>query len=645
MRGPVLASALVLLPLGVTPGGLAAQVRTDSVGTHADSVRILAEAREAQARFERIHRRHFPLSLGGGWGCDEEVGRFCLRHTVGYRWRPPPETEGVVEARAALLSELAAAGRALPGDGWILGQRVRYLADAGLWGEALALTGASCRVSPRDLCARLRGAVLHLLGRYTEAGAAFQSAFPADSLRDPGPLPDREARDAIQAADPERRGRVLDRFWWLSDPLRLVPGNDRLTAHAARRTEVHLRRDARTPWSVRWGEDLTELVVRYGVETGWQRAPPRPLRGRDVGVTGHHDPDGRRWVPSGRLLLDPWSAEPPAFDPESERTRSVYAPSYARDFRPGTGWTAVLREGDTLTVVGVLEHGPLPTDTPRVGGDPAGRPLRLPPDSVFPWAGELERTGLFLLSEDGAEAEARSIEGGPSAVLVRVPAGRHLVSLERWDPAAGRASRIRRGIDERPRPPDLPTLSDLLLLEPEREEPGANGPRPDEPRPGEPDTDAPEANDPEADDPEADDPGADDPGADDPGSPAELLPRLRADIRLQPGEELGLAWQVWGLGWGGEEPITYRLALEPAEEGFLRRAGAWLGLVDDAHVLALEWSERGPRRPTRVLRSVNLTVPSAEPGRYRLVLRVSLPGRSPLVSTRPVEVVERPASR
>src|SRR5690606_3314557 len=99
----------------------------------------LRDARGAQARFERERVARLPIDHDWpGGGCDEVVGRICMRAPAG-DWYPPPEDERIVQARETLLAELAAAGEDAPGDPWILGQRVFYLGEAGRWEEALAL--------------------------------------------------------------------------------------------------------------------------------------------------------------------------------------------------------------------------------------------------------------------------------------------------------------------------------------------------------------------------------------------------------------------------------------------------------------------------------------------------------------------------
>jgi len=91
-----------------------------------DSTDVLGRARRAQGRFERLRVNHFPLVFAGGGGsCDETVGRFCTWYDEG-DWAPEPEATEIVTLRQELIAYLDSVQGLLPGDGWVLGQRVWY---------------------------------------------------------------------------------------------------------------------------------------------------------------------------------------------------------------------------------------------------------------------------------------------------------------------------------------------------------------------------------------------------------------------------------------------------------------------------------------------------------------------------------------
>ncbi|MBI4545869.1 MAG: hypothetical protein HY703_11785, partial [Gemmatimonadetes bacterium] len=235
--------AAALAPLMV-PGGQESALGQASSGVRApggsDSAWVVRQAREAQARFEWLRRQHLPVVWsGGGAACDEVVGRMCW-YDDEPDWRPPPEPLEVEDGREELLLQLAAAAAQLPEDRWILGQRVRYLAEAGRFQEAARLAG-ECGGRPLDVdraaegagagagagtgagagrgeqawwCAALLGFVRHTRGDFVAAESAFQRALAAmpsqraQQWRDPALLLDREGRQALGEARGEERRRL-----------------------------------------------------------------------------------------------------------------------------------------------------------------------------------------------------------------------------------------------------------------------------------------------------------------------------------------------------------------------------------------------------------------------------------------------------
>ena len=74
-----------------------------------------------------------------GAPCDERIGRICLIHGGDDDWTPVPDPPALVKAREVLLERLDEVARGIPGDGWVLGQRVYYLAEENRWEEAAEL--------------------------------------------------------------------------------------------------------------------------------------------------------------------------------------------------------------------------------------------------------------------------------------------------------------------------------------------------------------------------------------------------------------------------------------------------------------------------------------------------------------------------
>jgi hypothetical protein len=357
---------------------------------------------------------------------------------------------------------------------------------------------------------------------------------------------------------------------------------------------ARVREQARNPYDMRWGDDLDALLVRYGWEVGWQRQERGPgdfaMRG---GAIGQHHPYTLPYVPSGEAWRDPAASEGDDWNPGSRlRPRTGYAPRYAPVFLPAEGELSVLPRGDRFTVDAMLD---LPEDTTYHAGHEHA-PLPVP----APFQGMPPRRGLYLVPVEGDSVRGITgpAEGGP--LVLEVPAGRYLASLEVWAPELGRAGRLRRGLVVAPTPPDVPTLSDLLLA-------SARG--------------------------------------DEPTTVEEVLERLLPRAVVHPGDTVRVAWEIHGLGWR-RESLSYRLSLTRDQGGLLRAAGRALGVIGDPPSVTLDWLESGPPAPGRILRSVLLTVPrDAEPGAYRLRLEVGSTGRDPLVSERSLEVAHPGSGR
>lgn len=583
----------------------------EAPSTLRDSATAVAAARSAQLRFERDRVNHLPQDRSGfsGSSCDERVGRMCLwLEGRSDWWWPEREPPPLVAARDRLIEELARAAADAPGDPWVLGQRVVYLGEAGRWREAREVA-RRCGVAVAGWCDALRGMALHMLGEYAAAEAAFSGALdamdPSESARW------REVRDLLDGAGREAESRARERhdswaesrFWALSDPLFLVPGSDRYTEHMARRTWNRTREEARNAYGMSWGDDLDELVVRYGWEVGWERSDPlsTTIGARPTGV-GHQDPRSQGFVAPAAVWDGAAESTRPAWNPGSRLApRTGYAPAYAPTFLDLDTELAVLPRGDSAVLVVALPGMPDDTSFHAAHDHPPPPPARdfgsgeqrgLFAVSLEPPAGESARSGMVLDSLFARRAV--TAPGLAGALRLTVPAGPHIVSVEVWDAEQRRAARLRRGVSVPKRPPDLLTLSDLL---PAR----AEGPAID--------------------------------------SLDALLPDLLAAVRYAPGDTIRVGWEVYGLGWTANEPLDYTLSLREESGGFFRGLGRTLGIVGDARRIHLEWSEVGPAAPGPRFRVVDLVVPpDFEEGDYRLTLELRTAGRNTAVSEREVRV-------
>jgi hypothetical protein len=559
-----------------------------------DADDVYGAARAAQARFEIRRARLLPRSRGGSNGpCDENVGRFCSWYGEG-GWVPEPEVPEIATLRAALLDTLDALQAAAPADDWILGQRVWYRAEEGEWPAALEVARGCAPPQESWWCAALRGLALHGLGRWQDAERAFDVALWEMDLerawrwRVPSRAVDGDGRAVLtqlREASTDSVARLLDRMWSLADPLHVVAGNDRKTAHLARWTVATLRGGSRTTYGISWGSDLEELVVRNGWELGWEREVD-PWRAGPDRVIGRKHPAGRDYLPPGKALVDPASAEPTDLLAARARPRSLYAPPYAPVVLPMDVQVAVFPRGRRFIVVAGHE---LPADTTWRTREGIPSPWMDPGDQ----ANEPHRAGLYLLDAESGDVTARAISSRTRGVLwADAPAGRQVVSVESWSPPARRAGRLRYGLDLEPTPDDIPVLSDLLLTEA---------------------------------------------AATEPATLLDVLPLALPRSEVTAGSPLGVAWEVTGLGFRSET-LAFALSLERDGGGILRRLGGWFGLTDPDRPLSLEWEEAGPGEPVPLFRYLTLELPDVDPGRYVVRLTLRTAGRDPVVAERAVEI-------
>lgn len=419
----------------------------------ADSIRALRQARGAQAEFERMRTRHLPWSNDrspGAGRCDEVIGRFCIWYDESEtEWTPPPEPAGLLRARTRALARLAEAASRAPGDEWIAGQRVRYLVEAGKKEEARDAARA-CRAAGW-WCSALQGYAAHAADAYASADSAFGRALAAMPQRerrewlDLEPILEADDTRALRRMDPAARDAATRRLWWLADPLWMEPGNDRKTEHFARLVHDRLQDRARTTEGLSWGDDLREIVLRFGLPIGYEKVRPEMWQsGTHAGMVVHYASHGREFLP--RLDPEaPFGAKPP--DGErllSHRARSSYAPRGISRLDTLAHQVAVFRRGDSAVVV-------------------AG--LALNRDSLPP--SPRTEVGIVLAESDSAPVWMSTVQVAGSTAVLRVtaPPRTAMFSLEARELASRRAGRVRYSLPlDRPRAGGV-SISDVLLLD------------------------------------------------------------------------------------------------------------------------------------------------------------------------------------
>ncbi|MEM7415796.1 MAG: hypothetical protein AAF389_09900 [Gemmatimonadota bacterium] len=585
----------------VVPGDLSAQngpSATEEVAVASpDDVRDAA--RRAQSTFERRRIRYLPLGPPVGSSmCDGTVGRFCW-WAEDDGWYPEPEDERIVAMRSELRAELDSLQSLAPGDDWILGQRVWYHAQAGAYEEALAAARA-CAPSTPWWCRALEGFALHRAGRYVAAEAAFDEAItvmdPETASRWTVPrwTVDGDIRSVVRdlESDPLARSDVLESLWWFSDPLYLVPGNDRRSSHLSRWVVAELRKDARNPFRIAWGEDLTQLTVRNGWEIGWERSTGFGFNSVDEAI-GRKHPEARDFMAAEKTLRWPPEAEPRDFVATRSHSRTLYAPAYAPVLLPMDGAISVFPRGETMVFVATQS---LPEDTTYHAKHANPRPWMEPADQAgapdvrglfaLPVAELAARDGWVGVRGDGLRA-TRATGSADGALLLEVPTGDYLISSESLSPSGRRAGRFRAIVRSRLAPPDLATVSDILLLRPDVALPDFL---------------------------------------------EEAVDRLAPTPTVQPGAPIALGWEVAGLGFRAES-LGFEVSIARTDRSVWNRIGGALGLSDGPHPTLLSWEEPGPSEPGTAFFSVRLDLPDLEPGRYRARVRLHTVGRTPAERT------------
>lgn len=615
----LLAAALGLTVVGasVPAGALHAQQRGSRIAMAfpgrtaeaVDSPRVLKRARGAQADFERARQYGLPRAWDQGRGpCDELVGRFCLTHDDDDDAEepddpaPPPEPKAIVRQRERLLAKLDSAAALLPGDDWIVGQRVRYLVEAGR--DSLALASLDdCRAAAW-WCAALHGYVLHDLGDFAGAERAFAEALegmPAKERArwsDPRPILGGEGWGAFKKIDGAARDSMLERFWWLADPLWSVPGNDRRTEHWARLVVDRLQDRARTAEGLSWGDDMRELLLRYGTPERAERLDPRISQlGSPPPIRSHFKSHGREFLPPFRAVRDSgglddgWPINP-------RRSHTQYSPAYARFADSLPHQVALFREGDSAVVVAAYE---LPPDSGRAarGGDEDEDAAVGDSSAVHAPADSSVEAALVLASGPRAEpAIARLTTSGRTAALrlavAPEPEAPQMVSVEVLARGLERAARARQSL-RFPADSGVMSLSDILLI---------SG---DEPLPATLD---------------------------------DAVPRARGTTRVRSGERIGLYWETYGPAVGGA-PLEVTITMVPGKSGWLRRRLEQIGVASERSESEMKWEVPPPAEAPLQHHTLGITLPDLPAGRYTVRVSVTQSGTGEAVREREVWVERR----
>ncbi|HEU4878871.1 MAG TPA: hypothetical protein VFT21_05440 [Gemmatimonadaceae bacterium] len=347
-------AAALLIALGVlTTSNAGAQQKRDSVDAR-------RKAAGAQARFELVRRTNLPLEYTGSpTKCDAHIGRFC-------QWNNDEDTieakqpRVIRKARESLIAALDSAQKKAPRDGWITGQRVRYLIEAK--NDTAAYRVARECQAAEWWCAALEGLALQQSWNGIAADSAFARALrtmPAGERcrwTDMTPILDPPLRSRYKKVGCGRNDQVAERLWWLADPFWSLAGNDRRTEHYARHTMAKIQEPARNAFNLSWSNDLREMVVRYGWARYWTRGPSTGagFDPRSGPVSGHESSPNYHFVP---VSLSADTFPKVAFDLDLGASAERYSPVMSRRVFEILPQVAVFRRGDSSLVVVAYDVG------------------------------------------------------------------------------------------------------------------------------------------------------------------------------------------------------------------------------------------------------------------------------------------------
>ena len=563
MGNKPLGLALALTAIGTLPPKSLAQSNLHETPVQnrqalVDSSDISHRAHDLQARFERRRRQMLPRFYIGSADRCLIIGRFC-------EWQPrlqdsevPEEGNDIRRARAELLGDLEKAGKAVPGDDWIIGQRIRYMVEA-RDSSAIGLA-RSCKAT-QWWCDALLGLALHVNGDFAAADSAFSVALAG--MPSPtrchwlnlAPLLDDDLRDTYRKLTCSEREAADARIWWMADPLYMTPGNERRTEHYSRVLHTVLQRDAANTYGFTWGGDLAELILRFGWAEKWTQEPPASISlGLVPSITGHERTPGFHF-----FLTQP----PPdtvariadsLFDIGQFPPREQYAPGYARSFTPLDVQVARFRRGDSTRVVAAYD---VSTDTIFGRHKFTAALVAMRDETTSPSMSEI------------AESPARSV------ITVSTPWKSQLIGVELLAKDSSGAARWRSGFAEIPLDSGKISVSDLLLVD------GA-------------------------------------PAL--PADLNEAIPRAHGGTTFRRDKQVGLFWELYGKA-PADSALAISLTITPIGEGFLRRAFRALRIAPRVTPLNIRWQENGASGMLSA-RSVLLDLSLVPAGKYAVKLEV-----------------------
>ncbi|MDP9204939.1 MAG: hypothetical protein M3P12_05715 [Gemmatimonadota bacterium] len=521
-----------------------------------DSAEISRRARDLQSQFERRRRQMLPRFYTGTETHCLIVGRFCEWHPNLRDYVVPEEGINIRRARSQLLRELERASVALPGDDWIVGQRIRYLVES--HDTAAVGVARSCRAS-KWWCEALLGLALHIDGRFAGADSAFSKALEDMPTltrcywTNLSPLLDDDIRGTYRKMPCAQREVVNARVWWVADPLYMTPGNERRTEHFSRVMHTALQKDAVNTYGSSWGGDLAELILRFGWAERWTQQPSQSMyMESQPSVTGHEREPGFHFFLTQRPPDSLAQIVDSLFDVYQFPPREQYSPAYTRAFVRLDAQVARFRRGDSTRIVAAYDVGA---------------------DTIF---GRRKFAASLIAMGDEATTPSRTemAESPPKGVLVvTTPWNSQLIGVELLARDSAGAARWRSGFAEIPLDSGRISVSDLLFV---------------------------------------------DGGPSLPADLSEAIAHAHGGTKFRRDTKIGLFWELYGTT-PADSTLPISLTITPVNEGLLRRAFRALRIAPKLGAINIRWQENGTSgvmSPRSVLLDLSL-VPA---GKYAVKL-------------------------
>ena len=525
---------LGLTAIATVPRNSSAQSRLQETSVQnrqalVDSSEISRRARDLQARFESRRRHMLPRFSSGPPDRCLIIGRFCEWHPNTQDYVVPDEGNDIRRARAELLRNLERASNAVPGDDWIIGQRIRYLVEG--HDSSVISVARSCKAT-KWWCDALVGLALHVKGNFAAADSAFSLALQEmpSATRcqwlDLSPLLDDNLRDTYRKMSCAQREAANARIWWVADPLYITPGNERRTEHFSRVLHAALQQDAANTYGSRWGGDLAELTLRFGWAEKWTQEPLGSMPGAQISVAGHEPEPGFHFFLTRRPPDTLAQIEDSLFEISQSPPREQYAPPYAHSFTALDAQVARFRRGDSTRIVAAYD---------------------VSADTIF--GRHKFAAALVAMENEATPPSMREVEESPAknVITVSTPWKSQLIGVELLAKDSAGAARWRKGVAEIPLDSGKVSLSDLLFV---------------------------------------------DGGPSLPSDLDEAAPRAHGGTRFRRDKQVGLFWELYGKT-PADSALPISLTITPIEEGFFRRAFRALRIVPKVAPLNIRWHENG----------------------------------------------------